>query len=126
MKQRLNEDQATTPANEIPLDAPARTRIAPDFTVAALTHSETALRLGIDNGFEHREQFEAAIHLCRNVMQPVHDHFGSMLSNSVYRGQTLERALKEKHEDWRSMSQHTRGEACDIEVPGQSALDLAH
>ena len=33
--------------------------------------------------------------------------------------------MKSKPDGWVSKSQHTRGQACDIEVPGQSTLKLA-
>ncbi len=121
----LSPDHTTTPPGKIPLSAPPVTRVARSFTLARLTRSETAERWSIANRFESREQLEAAVHLCRNVMQPVRDHFGSLEVNSVYRSQALERALKNEPESWTSRSQHTRGEACDIEVPGTATLDLA-
>ena len=67
----------------------------------------------------------AAVHLCRNVLQPLRDQFGRFSPNSVYRCQALERALKKKPAGWTSPSQHTVGEACDVEIPGLATLELA-
>ena len=50
---------------------------------------------------------------------------GSFTPNSVFRGHPLERALKNKPASWLSTSQHSRGEACDIEIVGKSTLALA-
>ena len=50
---------------------------------------------------------------------------GPACSNSVYRGQPLERALKDKPSTWLSTSQHATGEACDIEIVGMATLELA-
>jgi hypothetical protein len=43
----------------------------------------------------------------------------------VYRSQDLERAIKKKRRPWVSTSQHTKGQACDIEVAGIPTMDLA-
>jgi len=43
----------------------------------------------------------------------------------VYRSQDLERAIKKKRRPWVSTSQHTKGQACDIEVPGMPTMELA-
>lgn len=59
-----------------------------------LTASETAERLAIDNRFSRVAEVRAAVHLCRNVLQPIRDKFGRFTPNSVFRSQELERALK--------------------------------
>lgn len=99
--------------------------VAPNFRVHELTRSETASRLGIDNAFPGDHELRAAVHLARNVLQPIRDAFGGFSPNSVFRGQALERALKRKPAGWISTSQHTLGCACDVEIPGKSTLDLA-
>ena len=101
------------------------TRIAPNFLVYELTRSELADRRGIDNHFPTDKELRAAIHLAREVLQPIRDKFGSFTPNSVFRGHPLERALKNKPASWLSTSQHSRGEACDIEIVGMSTLALA-
>jgi hypothetical protein len=101
------------------------TRIAPNFLVHELTHSDIADRRGIANPFPSDSELRAAIHLAREVLQPIRDKFGSFTPNSVFRGQALERALKNKPATWLSTSQHARGEACDIEIVGMTTLALA-
>ena len=102
------------------------TRVAPNFLVYELTRSELADRRGIDNHFPTNQELRAAIHLAREVLQPIRDKFGSFTPNSVFRGHPLERALKNKPASWLSTSQHSRGEACDIEIVGMSTLALAN
>lgn len=114
------------PIEQITLEAIKPTDfVAPNFRAAELTRSDIAQRRGIGNGFETDEQLQAAVHLARHVLQPVRDAFGSYTPNSVFRSQALERALKGRPRAWVSTSQHIRGEACDIEVPGQTTLQLA-
>jgi uncharacterized protein YcbK (DUF882 family) len=102
------------------------TRIAPDFLVYELTRSDLADRRGIANNFSTDQELRAAIHLAREVLQPIRDKFGRFTPNSVFRGNPLERALKNKPASWLSTSQHARGEACDIEIIGMSTLALAN
>lgn len=119
-------DLSATPLDEIPLAGlDPRTLIAPNFRLYELTRSDLASRRNIANDFESEAHRRAAIHLARHVLQPVRDAFGSFTPNSVYRGQALERALKNKPATWLSTSQHARGEACDIEIVGMPTLELA-
>ena len=119
-------DLSATPLAEIRLAGlDPRALIAPNFRVYELTRSELASRRGIANGFASEGELHAAIHLARHVLQPVRDAFGSFTPNSVYRGQALERALKNKPATWLSTSQHATGEACDIEIVGMATLELA-
>lgn len=99
--------------------------VSTNFKFYELTRSETATRLRIDNSFPGARELRAAVFLCRNVLQPVRDELGRYSPNSVFRGQGLERALKKKRADWISTSQHTLGQACDIEIPGMPTLLLA-
>lgn len=104
---------------------PPRALIAPNFRLYELSKSDLAARLGIDNGFASEAHLRAAIHLARQVLQPIRDAFGSFSPNSVYRSQHLERALKNKPASWLSTSQHAKGEACDIEIVAMPTLELA-
>jgi len=99
--------------------------IAPNFRLYELTRSELASRLGVDNAFASDRELRAAVHLTRNVLQPLRDAFGGFTPNSVYRSQALERRLKNKPSGWLSTSQHTQGCACDVEIVGKSTLELA-
>jgi len=100
-------------------------RVSPNFRFYELYKSDFAERLRIDNRIAGPRAIRAAVHLCRRVLQPLRDEFGPFTPNSVYRCQALERALKKKPASWTSTSQHTVGEACDVEIPGLATLDLA-
>ncbi|QID16540.1 hypothetical protein G3580_02190 [Nitrogeniibacter mangrovi] len=102
-----------------------RDLVSPNFRAYELNRSMLAARQGIDNGFASDDILRAAVHLAREVLQPVRDAFGAFSPNSVYRSQALERALKHRPATWISTSQHTAGCACDIEIPGMATLDLA-
>ena len=54
------------------------------------------------------------------VVQPVRDHFGPTVLNSGYRGPELNEAVGGS-----SKSQHCKGQAADIEVPGVPNAELA-
>jgi hypothetical protein len=119
-------DHSQTLIADLHMDSLApRDPVSPNFRFYELTRSDLAERRGIDNGFETEAQLQAAVHLARQVLQPVRDKFGSFSPNSVFRSQALERALKLRPASWISTSQHTTGCACDIEVPGVATLDLA-
>jgi peptidase M15-like protein len=107
------------------LDTDSQDQISQNFKLYELTRSETADRRNINNAFKELEELRSAVYLCRNVLQVVRDQFGRFSPNSVYRSQELERAIKKKRKDWISKSQHNRGQACDIEIPGLSTIDLA-
>lgn len=94
-------------------------RLSKNFTLQEFTKSQTALRLGLDNTPEG-EHLEAAQALFENVVQPVRDHFGPTIINSGYRGPDLNAAVGGS-----ATSQHCKGEAADIEVPGVANKDLA-
>lgn len=102
-----------------------RDKVSPHFRLYELTRSDIASRQGIPNGFPGNAEFRAAVNLTREVLEPVRAKFGSFMPNSVFRGQALERALKNKPSSWLSSSQHARGEACDIEIVGYATIALA-
>lgn len=100
-------------------------RISENFYLRELVKSDLAIRRGINNWFRMDSQVQSAVYLCRSVLQPLREQFGAFTPNSVYRSQALERALKNKPPEWRSKSQHTLGQAADLEIPGISNYDLA-
>jgi hypothetical protein len=99
--------------------------IAPSFRAYELTRSETADRLRIDNAFTTDDELRSAVYLARAVLQPIREQYGRLAPNSVFRGQAVERALKNRPSSWISTSQHTQGRACDVEIPGVPTLELA-
>ena len=93
--------------------------LSKNFTLSEFTKSQTALRLGIDNTPEG-EHLEAAKALFENVVQPVRDNFGPTTLNSGYRGPDLNAAVGGS-----ATSQHCKGEAADLEVPGVPNAEVA-
>lgn len=118
-------DLTNIPWAEFPRRASPDDLVSPHFKFYELTKSELAARLGIDNSLPSVKEVRAAVFLCRNVMEAVRQQFGPYSPNSVFRCQDLERALKKRRSDWVSKSQHTLGQACDIEVPGLPNVELA-
>lgn len=94
-------------------------RLSKNFTLQEFTKSQTATRLGIDNT-PNDEHMIAAKLLFENIVQRVRDHFGPTIINSGYRGPELNEAVGGS-----SKSQHVRGEAVDLEVPGTPTATVA-
>ena len=94
-------------------------KLSKNFTLQEFTKSQTALRQGIDNT-PQGQHLEAAKKLFENVVQKVRDHFGPTTINSGYRGPKLNEAVGGS-----ATSQHCKGEAADIEVPGVPNADVA-
>jgi zinc D-Ala-D-Ala carboxypeptidase len=91
-----------------------------NFSLHELTKSETALRLNIDNNPGEVET-EALRLLCEKVLQPVRDHFGKGVKvNSGYRSPESNAAVGGSR-----TSDHCKGQAADIEIPGVANAELA-
>lgn len=91
-----------------------------NFTLAEMTKSETALRHGIDNT-PGEQEIAAMKLLAEKVLQPVRDHFGKGVKvNSGYRSPDVNAKVGGSR-----TSDHCRGQACDIEIPGVPNYDLA-
>ncbi len=119
-------DLSSTPLAQLRLaELDPQDRIAKHFLLYELTLSETAARQRIDNRIPNDEVLRSAVHLARNVLDPVREAFGGFTPNSVFRCQALERSLKCKPSSWISTSQHTEGRACDVEIVATPTLELA-
>jgi len=95
-------------------------QLSDHFTLAELTRSGLAVRRNIDNTPSTSEIARLKL-VATKILEPVRAHFGVPFSpSSGYRSLTLNRALGSKDN-----SQHVRGEAVDIRVPGISTYDLA-
>ena len=94
-------------------------KLSKNFTMAEFTKSQTATRRGIDNT-PQGEHLDAAKELFENVVQRVRDHFGPTVLNSGYRSPELNEAVGGS-----SRSQHCKGEAVDLEVPGVPNAEVA-
>ena len=94
-------------------------RLSENFSLQEFTKSQTALRMGIDNTPDD-EHLSNAKELFENVVQAVRENFGPTIINSGYRGPELNKAIGGSER-----SQHCKGEAVDIEVPGVSNYEVA-
>jgi hypothetical protein len=91
-----------------------------NFSLHELTKSETALRLDLDNTADD-EATENLRMLCEMVLQPVRDHYGKGVKvNSAYRSPESNAAVGGS-----KTSDHCKGMAADIEIPGVANADLA-
>ena len=95
-------------------------QLSPHFSLEELTKSQTGERLGLDND-PNPAQLAALKALCVNVLEPIRNHFNRpVVISSGFRGPALNKAT-----GGAATSQHCKGEAADIEVPGVSNNELA-
>lgn len=95
-------------------------RLSENFTIHELIKSETALRLGLDNTPPETIIANLQI-LCVNVLQPIRDYFQTGVKvNSGYRSPEVNVAVGGS-----PTSDHCRGMAADIEIPGLANFELA-
>jgi hypothetical protein len=88
--------------------------------MAEMVKSQAAARLGLRNT-PGPAATQALILLCHNVLEPVRAHFGRpVIINSGFRATAVNRAVGGS-----GTSQHVRGEAADIEIPGVANGDVA-
>ena len=91
-----------------------------NFTLEELTKSETALRFDLDNA-PNDEQLANLVALCECILQPVRDHFGKGVKiNSGLRTPEVNAKVGGS-----KTSDHCKGMAADIEIPGVANADLA-
>jgi hypothetical protein len=90
------------------------------FSLAEFTKSQTAERKGIDNT-PTQDHIERMKILCVLVLEPIRTEFDKpIMINSGYRSPDLCEAIGSK-----PTSQHAKGEAADIEIPGVDNAELA-
>ena len=91
-----------------------------NFTLAEMTKSETALRHGMANDPSETE-IENLRLLCENVLQPVRDYYGTGVKvNSGFRHPLVNAKVGGS-----TTSDHCKGFAADIEIPGIPNAELA-
>jgi zinc D-Ala-D-Ala carboxypeptidase len=96
------------------------TQLTKNFSLAEMVKSETALRHGMDNTPGEAE-IANLLQLCANVLQPIRDHYQKGVKvNSGYRSPDVNAKVGGSR-----TSDHTRGMAADIEIPGVANADLA-
>lgn len=90
------------------------------FNVYEMCKSETALRRGLDN-VPNQFVIDNLTLLCQNVLEPVRMYFNAPVKvTSGYRSPDVNAAVGGSR-----TSDHTRGMAADIEIPGLPNYDLA-
>lgn len=94
--------------------------LSENFSLAEFIKSQTAIRKGISNKptAAHLAAMKA---LCENILEPIRAHFGKPVRvTSGYRSKALNAAIGGSNS-----SQHSLGEAADIEIPGVDNRRLA-
>ena len=95
-------------------------KLSENFSLAELVKSQTATRKGINNE-PGTAEVENLIHLAKNILQPVREHFGKpVIISSGYRSPELCEAIGSS-----AKSQHAKGEAADFEIQGVDNKELA-
>jgi zinc D-Ala-D-Ala carboxypeptidase len=95
-------------------------KLSPNFSLAEMIKSETALRKELDNTPGDAEIANLTA-LAVNVLQPVRDAFNKGVKvNSGFRHPEVNAAVGGSR-----TSDHCKGQAADIEIPGVANADLA-
>ena len=95
-------------------------KLTENFTLSEMVKSETALRHSLDNTPGDAEIANLK-RLAENVLQPIRNHYRAGVKvNSGYRHPNVNAAVGGSR-----TSDHTRGQAADIEIPGVANADLA-
>ena len=96
------------------------TQLTRNFSLHELTKSETALRLDMDNTPGPTE-IANLTELAGKVLQPVRDHFAKGVKiNSGFRHPDVNAKVGGS-----KTSDHCKGQAADMEIPGVANADLA-
>ena len=96
-------------------------QLTENFSLHEMTKSETALRHGLDNT-PGAAEIENLRRLCEQVLQPIRDAYGRGVKvNSGFRHPDVNAAVGGSR-----TSDHTKGMAADIEIPGVANYDLAN
>ena len=91
-----------------------------NFSLAEMVKSDTALRHNMDNTPGETEIANLKT-LCEKVLQPVRDHFQTGVKvNSGFRHPEVNAKVGGS-----KTSDHCKGQAADIEIPGVANADLA-
>lgn len=96
------------------------TQLSTNFSLSELTKSETALRHGMDNTPGEVEITSLTV-LAEQVLQPVRNHYKTGVKvNSGYRAPDVNASVGGS-----KTSDHCKGQAADIEIPGIANAELA-
>lgn len=93
--------------------------LSQNFTLAEMTVSQEAVRAGLRNA-PNAQQVDALRALCETVLQPLRDRIKRpIVVSSGFRSVSLNRRIGGS-----ATSQHCKGEAADIVVPGMDVADV--
>lgn len=96
-------------------------QLSKNFTLDEFQRSQTAVRHGVDMSIQQGGViYSNLLRLCRQVLQPVRDHFGQVIITSGYRPPKLNQLIGGS-----PTSQHTTGQAADFIVPGVAPVVVA-
>tara|TARA_R100001369_G_scaffold56334_1_gene83128 strand:- start:1014 stop:1469 length:456 start_codon:yes stop_codon:yes gene_type:complete len=84
-------------------------RLSKNFVLSEITRSNTAKRLGLDNG-PNKDHLRNIQRLISNLIQPMRDALGPIRISSGYRNPNVNRAIGGS-----AKSQHCKGEALDLQ-----------
>lgn len=94
-------------------------QLSKNFTLQEMVFSHTAVRLGFDNT-PSGDVIEALRNLCEHTLQPLREALGKPIRvTSGYRSPLLNMRI-----GGQGQSQHLRGEAADIQVPGMTTTEV--
>jgi len=97
------------------------TMLTNNFSLHEMIKSETAIRRDMDNTPHSDEVVQNLTMLCEQVLQPLRDVYGVGIKvNSGYRSPDVNAAVGGSR-----TSDHCKGQAADIEIPGVANADLA-
>jgi len=95
-------------------------QLSANFTLSEMVKSETALRYDMNNTPGDLEIENLKV-LCEKVLQPVREHYGKGVKvNSGFRHPEVNAKVGGS-----KTSDHCKGQAADIEIPGVANADLA-
>ena len=95
-------------------------QLTTNFSLAEMIKSETAVRRDMDNT-PGQQEIENLRVLCEQILQPIREAYGCGVKvNSGYRSPDVNAAVGGSR-----TSDHCRGQAADIEIPGVPNGDLA-
>ena len=95
-------------------------KLSENFTLSEMVKSETALRHGLDN-IPGQTEVDNLRLLAEKVLQPVREHYKKGVKvNSGFRHPEVNAAVGGS-----KTSDHCKGQAADIEIPGVANADLA-
>ncbi len=97
------------------------TMLTNNFSLHEMIKSETASRRDMDNTPHNDEVVQNLTTLCEQVLQPLRDAYGVGIKvNSGYRSPDVNAAVGGSR-----TSDHCKGQAADIEIPGVANAELA-